>query len=108
MLGVAWFFSKRFGDRYLEPCTWLSDARKTTDTAMSFYKLYRELMTVIREENFVLPKLPRLNAPGRRVRRYRRRPAAAHPSASASQRRPNAQRRPHRAPEYYDDREELS
>ena len=108
MLGVAWFFSKRFGDRYLEPCTWLSDARKSTDTAMGFYRLYRELVTVIREENFVLPKLPRLNAPGRRVRRYRRRPAAVHPSASASQRRPNAQRRPHRAPEYYDDREELS
>lgn len=101
MLGVAWLFSRRFGDRYLESCTWLSDARKSTDTAMGFYRLYRELMKIIREENLVLPKLPRLKAPKRRAKHYRRRHAAsARPRSSAA-----PQRRPHRAPEhdYYEE-----
>ena len=54
-LGVGRGFCKRFSERRIEPCPWLSDARFHPETPKEFYSLYTEIFSAIRGENLPLP-----------------------------------------------------
>ena len=57
-LGVGRAFCRTMGSRRLEPCPWLTDARKRPDTAKAFYAFYKEFATLARGELRIQSLLP--------------------------------------------------
>lgn len=67
-LGVGRAYCKGFGDRRIEPCPWLKDARWEPENAKEFYALYREIFALIRGEelSLLLRGGPTTKSPARR------------------------------------------
>lgn len=57
-LGVGRGFCRSFGDRRIEACPWLSDARFRPESAKEFYSLYKEIFSAIRGETLLMQSKP--------------------------------------------------
>lgn len=67
-LGVGRAFCKRFDNRRIEPCPWLSDARHRPETVKEFYAFYKEILSTVRGEELhqLLGKKAASKTPARR------------------------------------------
>lgn len=89
-LGVASSFLRHIGRLAPESCGWLVDAGQSVRTPEEFYRLYSEMLAVVRGERYrPTPAVPQ-----------RRKPVRRPPQPPAAAAAPQRAQRPHRRAEY--------